>query len=169
VTQEPTAIARTNHKQQTQRKQKLGDRVRTIADRLKQETEVQIKATSRILGAAAQIAENHDRLIDEVVDLVEEDIDGQTHARQTNIYTVDLLKQQFKTLNEAKNRFGIKAKSWVELVNKLNNLSISERSSGKQSQISVTERLDVIESELKIIRNHLGEIAILLKQLLERE
>jgi hypothetical protein len=163
VTQEPTAIARKQHKQ------KLGDRVRTIADRLKQETEVQIKATSRILGAAAQIAENHDRLIDEVVDMVEEDIDRQTHARQTNIYTVDLLKQQFKTLSEAKERFGIKAKSWVELVNKLNNLSIPSQLSGKQSQTSVPERLDIIENELKIMRDRLDEIAILLKQLLERE
>jgi len=161
VTQKPVSIAR------TQRKQKLGDRVRMIADRLKQETEVQIKATSRILGAAAQIAENHDRLIDEVVDMVEEDIDQQTRARQTNIYTVDLLKQQFKTLREAKDRFGIKAKSWIELVNKLNNLSIPNQSSEKQSQTSVTERLDVIESELKIMRDRLDEIAILLKQLLE--
>lgn len=163
MTQEPTAIAR------TQRKQKLGDRVRTIADSLKQETEVQIKATSRILGAAAQIAENHDRLIDEVVDMVEEDIDRQTHARKTNIYTVNLLKQQFKTLSEAKDRCGIKARSWVELVSKLNNLSISNWSSGKQSQTSVTDRLDIIESELKIMRNQLSEIAILLKQLLDRE
>ena len=52
-----------------QRKEKLGDRVRKIADQLKQETELQIKATSRILGAAAQIAENHDQLITEVTNL----------------------------------------------------------------------------------------------------
>jgi hypothetical protein len=169
VTQKPVSIARAQHKQRTQSKQKLGDRVRTIADRLKQETDVQIKATSRILGAAAQIAENHDRLIDEVVDMVEEDIDRPTHTRQTNTYTIDLLKQQFKTLREAKDSFGIQAKSWVELVNKLNNSSIPERLSSTQSQTSVIERLDVIESELKIMRNQLGEIEILLKQLLERE
>jgi hypothetical protein len=52
-----------------------GDRIRVIADQLKQETSLQIKATSRILGAAAQISENHDRLIDEVVELMEEDLE----------------------------------------------------------------------------------------------
>ncbi|PLZ95451.1 hypothetical protein CI594_14765, partial [Fischerella thermalis CCMEE 5196] len=62
----------------TQRKAKLGDQIRNIANRLKQETEVQIKATSRILGAAAQISENHERLINEVVDMVEEDLNQQT-------------------------------------------------------------------------------------------
>lgn len=163
MAQEPVSL------RQTQGKQKLGDRVRTIADRLKQETEVQIKATSRILGAAAQIVENHDRLIDEVVDMVEEDIDQGTHAQPTNIYTVDLFKQQFKTLREAKARFGIKASSWVEFVHKVNNLSIPNQLSSEQSQISVTERLDLIESELKIMRNQLGEISSLLKQLLDRE
>jgi hypothetical protein len=48
----------------------LGDRIRGIANQLRQENDVQIKATSRILGAAAQIAQNHDHLIDEVVEMV---------------------------------------------------------------------------------------------------
>jgi hypothetical protein len=105
-------------------KTKLGDKIRNIADRLKQETEVQIKATSRILGAAAQISENHDRLINEVVEMVEEDLDKQNQTYQKDIYTVEILKQQFKTLREAKERFKLKATSWESLVNKLNNLSL---------------------------------------------
>lgn len=149
----------------TQRKQKLGDHVRSIADQLKHESEVQIKATSRILGAAAQIAENHDRLINEVVDLVEEDLDQQTQAQQANIYTVNLLKQQFKTLREAKAHFGLKASSWAELTNKLNTLSAS----GLRTNISIPERFTAIESELKIMRGDLDQILSLLKQLLERK
>ena len=99
---------------------KLGDKIRNIADRLKQETQVQIKATSRILGAAAQISENHDRLINEVVEMVEEDLEKQTQTYQKDIYTVEIIKQQFKTLREAKKHFKLKATSWESLVNKVN-------------------------------------------------
>ncbi|MEH2434405.1 MAG: hypothetical protein V7K25_09140 [Nostoc sp.] len=60
---------------QKQNKARLGDQIRSIADRLKQETDVQIKATSKILGA------------------------------------VDILKQQFKTLRDAKAHFNLKVSS----------------------------------------------------------
>ncbi|MEH2242758.1 hypothetical protein [Nostoc sp.] len=103
-----------------QGKARLGDQIRNIADRLKQETDVQIKATSRILGAAAQIAENHDRLISEVVDMVESDLNVDKQVSQKHIYTVDILKQQFKTLRDAKAHFNLKVNSWESLVNKLN-------------------------------------------------
>jgi hypothetical protein len=101
-------------------KARLGDQIRTIADRLKQETDVQIKATSKILGAAAQIAENHDRLINEVVDMVESDLNAEKQVYQKHIYSVDILKQQFKTLRDAKAYFNLKVSSWESLVNKLN-------------------------------------------------
>jgi hypothetical protein len=106
----------------TQKKGKvgLGDQIRSIADRLKQETDVQIKATSRILGAAAQIAENHDRLISEVVDMVESDLNVEKQVSPKHTYTVDILKQQFKTLRDAKAHFNLKVSSWESLVNKLN-------------------------------------------------
>ncbi|MBN3962470.1 hypothetical protein [Nostoc sp. NMS8] len=105
---------------QKQGKARLGDQIRNIADRLKQETDVQIQATSRILGAAAQIAENHDRLIHEVVDMVESDLNAEKQVNQKHIYTVDILKQQFKTLRNAKAHFNLKVSSWESLVNKLN-------------------------------------------------
>ncbi|MBE9036642.1 hypothetical protein [aff. Roholtiella sp. LEGE 12411] len=107
----------------TQSKAQLGEQIRNIADRLKQETEVQIKATSRILGAAAQISENHDRLINEVVDMVEEDLNKETQAYQKDIHTIDILKQQFKTLRDAKDHFKLKATSWESLAKKLNDSS----------------------------------------------
>ncbi|MEH2277294.1 MAG: hypothetical protein V7K40_21530 [Nostoc sp.] len=103
-----------------QGKARLGDQIRSIADRLKQETDVQIKTTSRILGAAAQIAENHDRLISEVVDMVELDLNVEKQVSQKHIYTIDIIKQQFKTLRDAKAHFNLKVSSWESLVNKLN-------------------------------------------------
>jgi chorismate mutase len=107
----------------TQGKPKLGDKIRNIADKLKQETKVQKKATSRILGAAAQIAANHEQLINEVVEMVTEDLEQQTQVYEQDIYTVEILKQKFKTLREAKGYFNVKAPSWESLVNKLNELS----------------------------------------------
>jgi hypothetical protein len=104
-------------------KTKLGDKIRNIADRLKQETEIQIKATSSILGAAAQISENHDKLINEVVEMVEEDLDKQNQTYQKDIYTVEILRQQFQTLREAKEHFQLKVTSWKSLIEKLNNSS----------------------------------------------
>ena len=160
MSQEPVPIMR------AQRKETLGDQVRRIADQLKQETGLQIKATSRILGAAAQIAENHDQLIDEVVDMVEEDLDKKTQVYQTNIYTIDALKQQFGTLREAKAHFGLKSGSWAALVNKLNKPPIQKLVPTDDSGSSVPERLEAIERELKIIRTETSQILSLLKQLL---
>ncbi|MDZ8223078.1 hypothetical protein [Nostoc sp. ChiVER01] len=105
---------------QKQGKARLGDQIRSIADRLKQETDIQIKVTSKILGAAAQIAENHDRLITEVVDMVESDLNLESQVSQKHIYTIDILKQQFKTLRNAKAHFNLKVSSWESLANKLN-------------------------------------------------
>ncbi|MBU7583155.1 MAG: hypothetical protein KAF91_09660 [Nostoc sp. TH1S01] len=119
-----------------QHKAKLGEQIRNIADRLKQETEVQIKATSRILGAAAQISENHERLINEVVDMVEEDLNQQIQTEQEEIYTVEILKQKFKTLSKAKDNFKLKANSWESLANKLNDSSTQKLITKKQPQSS---------------------------------
>ncbi|ABA22386.1 conserved hypothetical protein [Trichormus variabilis ATCC 29413] len=111
----------------TQNKATLGNQIRSIADRLKQETEVQIKATSRILDAAAQISQNHERLINEVVEMVEEDLEQESQIFPRQIYKVDILKQQFKTLREAKSHFNLKVNSWEALANKLNEQSLQER------------------------------------------
>ena len=145
------------------RKETLGEQVRKVADRLRQETNLQIKATSRILGAAAQIAENHDRLIHEVVDIVEEDL-GQHPQVGINTYTVDILKQKFKTLSEAKTHFGVKAHSWDALVKKINISPLQKEVPANNSGNSITDRLDTIESELKIVRNDVSQILFFLKQ-----
>jgi hypothetical protein len=121
------------------KKVKLGEQIRNIADRLKQETEVQIKATSRILGAAAQISENHEKLINEVVDMVEEDLDRQAQTYQPDIYTVEIIKRQFKTLREAREHFQIKASSWGSLVDKLNRSSKHESRHAQLPTISLCE------------------------------
>lgn len=119
----------------------LGGKIRDIADRLKQETEVQKKATARILSAAAQISQNHEQLINEVVEMVEEDLERQSQRSQivsagissintdidTEIYTVEKLKKQFKTLRAAKEKFNIHANSWGALVKQLNSLVSSQK------------------------------------------
>ena len=155
----------------TSRKSTLGDRIRNIASQLRQEDEVQIKATSRILGAAAQLAENHDRLINEVVEMVEEDLDRQ-QAQQPALYTVEQLQQQFKKLGDAKAHFGIKASSWANLASKLNEQAAPPPAvaSLKQnnSQDAVFQRLEAIEREMQMIRGDINRAMSLLKLILEK-
>ncbi|BCL39690.1 hypothetical protein [Nostoc sp. MS1] len=137
-------------------KTKLGDQIRNIADRLKHESQVQIQATSRILGAAAQISENHERLINEVVEMVEEDLNNETDMSQRQSYTVEILKQKYKTLRDAKAHFNLKANSWEALVNQLNTLplqsslaedspELNQRLNGKQgNDYTKVERVAVV-------------------------
>lgn len=72
---EPTPVAAEVVVDEPKPKQRLGDRMRAIAQELRQETEAQKQYTARMLGAAAQLAQNQDNLIDEVVDMVNEDLD----------------------------------------------------------------------------------------------
>ncbi len=153
---------------QTSQKPSLGDRIRGIAQQLRQESEVQIKATSRILGAAAQIAQNHDQLIDEVVEMVEEDLDQQAQAKASEPYTAEKLQQQFKTLKEAKAHFTVKASSWVALASKLNEQPTSSSSSAPRSQDSVIQRLNAIEREVQTMRGDMNQILNLLNLLAEK-
>jgi hypothetical protein len=155
----------------TTQTESLGDQVRKLADQLKEESALQIKVTSRILGAAAQISENHDRLITEVTDMVEEDLDREIFIQTITLYTVEQLKQRFKKLEDAKSHFGIKASSWGVLVTKLNNSSGQKNlpSSSKQTskaKESIPERLDSIEHELKTLRTDTSQILVLLQHLI---
>ncbi|WP_197064852.1 hypothetical protein [Leptolyngbya sp. KIOST-1] len=154
----------------------LGDRLRGIAAELRQETDTQIKATSRILGAAAQMAQNHDRLVDEVVEMVEEDLErlepGEAVAYAVASYGVAQLKQDFKTLKAAKAHFGIKAGSWDALATKLNQASGSSTSPGTGSpnttQESVLERLSAIEQEMVSLRGSMEQVLGLLQELVKQ-
>jgi hypothetical protein len=155
----------------TTQAESLGDQVRKLADQLKEESTLQIKVTSRMLGAAAQISESHDRLITEVTNMVEEDLDRGIFIQTITLYTVEQLKQTFKKLEDAKSHFGIKASSWGVLVTKLNNSSGQNNlpSSSKQTakaKESIPERLDSIEHELKILRTDTSQILVLLQHLI---
>jgi hypothetical protein len=55
---------------------RLADKMKAIADDLRNETNKQVKATARILDAAAQIAQNYDNLVDEVAEMVGEDLEA---------------------------------------------------------------------------------------------
>jgi len=177
----------------TTRKQTLGDRIRTVANQLRQEDDVQIKATSRILGAAAQLAQNHDRLIDEVVEMVEEDLDRVVELSVSKPYTVEQLQQQFESFSEAKAHFDVKARSWDSLVNKLNDsiqssspsraptaesassvstqVSTHKKSEARKPtvQVSVPQRLEGIEQELQLMRADMNRIAQLLELLVAKQ
>ncbi|PSR17002.1 hypothetical protein C8255_14875 [filamentous cyanobacterium CCP3] len=146
----------------------LGDRLRGIAEELRQETDTQIKATSRILGAAAQMAQNHDRLIDEVVEMVEEDL-AQAQRAASATYRVPGLKQKFKTLKAAKAHFDIKANSWEALATKLNEATESSAShkTGMPStnRNDVLERLDAIEREMMSLRDSMEQVLGLLQKM----
>jgi hypothetical protein len=149
---------------QAQKKGKIGDQIRKIADQLKLEADVQIKATSRILSSAAQISENHDRLINEVVDMVVEDHDSSSSKYHEEVYTVDFLKLQFKTLTAAKKHFGLKASSWKTLTHKLNNQSFKFSISNEHSDNEFGKRLDKIEKEISFMNEKLSQILFLIEK-----
>ncbi|OLP19838.1 hypothetical protein BST81_03430 [Leptolyngbya sp. 'hensonii'] len=153
-------------------KKSLGDKIRGIADQLRQDTEVQIKATSRILGAAAQIAQNHDRLIDEVTEMVEQDLEQEEQAQRIakaigslpQTYTEETLKQQFKTLNQAKAHFDIKANSWAALAAKLNQAPAVK--SAPSPQQDVLSRLEGIEAEVTELRAQVTQVLTIVTEIL---
>lgn len=163
----------------SQPNQTFGDQARQIADRLRAETELQVKLTSRILGAAAQIANNHDRLIDEVVDMVEEELAQQEmQSRSVDaVVTVAQLKKRFKTLKDARVYFGVKAVSWAVLVQKLN-ASLNEKQQlpdSSQSQLPQDpqlqeslppsgDRLAVLEQEVKSLHAKVDRLLALVSR-----
>ena len=144
----------------------FGDRIRGIAEQLRQETHIQIKATSRILGAAAQISENHDRLINEVSDMVQEDLDQASALVSMEPITTEQLKQQFKTLVQAKTYFDVKASSWVALTEKVN--SKTEQPLPSLEKSSVSQRLEAIDIDLKTLRTDLNQVIKMLAVIAEK-
>jgi hypothetical protein len=143
----------------------LGDRLRGIAQELRQETDTQIKATSRILGAAAMIAQNHDQLIGEVVEMVEEDLE---RGQSVVTYSVAVLKQQFKTLKAAKAHFGIKANSWDTLAAKLNEGNSYTADVLDPCQDEISRRLGEVEAAVKSLQASVDQVLGLLQQMVDR-
>ncbi|MGB3615161.1 MAG: hypothetical protein WBA10_15315 [Elainellaceae cyanobacterium] len=164
------------------RQPKLGDRIRTIARQLRQEDQVQIEATSRILGAAAQIAENHDRLVEEVTDMVEEDLDQmaalQPEPHISELHSVEQLQQQFDSFKAAKAHFNITARGWEGLVDKLNAQrpvpSTTASAHGATPHPpspfpqDSSHRLDAIEQELRAMRGDLARVLHLVEQIAQK-
>ena len=144
----------------------LGDRIRGIADQLKQETQIHIKAASRILGAAAQISENHDRLINEVSDMVQGDLDQASALMSMEPITTEQLKQRFKTLAQAKAYFNVKAGSWMALTEKVN--AKTEQPLPSLEKSSVSQRLESIDIDLKTLRTDLNQVMKMLAVIAEK-
>ena len=146
----------------------VGDRIRNIAHRLQSSHAVQIKATSRILGAAAQLAQNHDLLIDEVSEMVQQDLQ-QPASLDAPTYTVEALKREFSSLKAAKQHFGVSARGWAALADKLNTPDPTNvAGSSTPSKRTVSARLDTVEQELQQIRSLLATISKQLSYLIEK-
>ena len=154
---------------------KLGDRLRDVARQLRQEEQVQIQATSRILGAAAQLAQNNDRLVEEVVEMVTEDL---SQAPPPERYTAANLEQQFDSFKAAKEHFGLKAGGWKNLAEKLNALPPEPTETSaplpaqpiqqNSPQPSTNPRLTAIEQELRAMRTDLNRLLQLVEQLVQQ-
>jgi polyhydroxyalkanoate synthesis regulator phasin len=130
----------------------LGNRIRDLTQKLRQEDEIQKKATAKILGAAAQMAENYDRLVDEVVAVVETDLATPSDRRT---FSIEPLKQQFKTLKAAADHYQVKASSWQKLVEKLNASSTTPANS---SSASLNSRLDTLTLEVQQLRRDMDGV-----------
>ena len=80
--------------------------------------------------------------------------------------TIDQLKKQFKTLSEAKKHFNLKANSWTALTDKLNqSIDVSPLNI---EQSSVPQRLESIESQLKLLGDDLSQVRNLLAMILDK-
>jgi hypothetical protein len=175
-----------------------GDRIRKIADRLKQETSVQIKATSRILAAAAQISQNHDRLIEEVVEMVEEDLEQQVQAARSpgEQDSSALMVKSESPLSSPRTRDlggrscskGNKEKITVESLKqqfkKLDQAKahfglkatswarladkLNQKALPNSDELPVSLRLDKIEAELETLRTDVNQALNLLALMLEK-
>ncbi|MCG9893390.1 MAG: hypothetical protein MH252_20245 [Thermosynechococcaceae cyanobacterium MS004] len=142
----------------------IGNQIRKIADQIREETALQIKVTSRILGAAAKISENNDRLIDEVVEMVEEDLVEKENQVFNKSCSVEDLKKRYKTLKEAKLQLGIKANGWVALVSKLNGTTYQNLTSTNLPVSLILNRLDTLEAEISALRLEVSQLCSLLKK-----
>ena len=154
-----------SHHNQLPQKKSIAKAVREIADNLKNETNIQVKATSKILSNAAKIAVNQDQLIDEIVDVVIEDLDTVQQTKESRLYIIGLLKKKYGTFHNAKSHLGVKARSWSALINKLNNQSIIENRNNNETKLSLNERLSSIETEIENINYRVDQLFVLLKQI----
>jgi hypothetical protein len=175
-----------------------GDRIRKIADQLKQETSVQIKATSRILAAAAQISQNHDRLIEEVVEMVEEDLEQQVQADRSSgeqDSSALMLKSEsplsaprIRDLGgrscSKENKEKITVESLKQQFKKLDQAKahfgikasswviladkLNQKTLPNSDELPVSLRLDKIEAELETLRTDVNQALNLLALMLEK-
>jgi hypothetical protein len=136
----------------------LGDRIRNLTQQLREADQVQTEATVRILKAAAVMSQNYDRLVDEVVEVVEHDLAQPIAA---TVHTEQSLKQQFASLKEAKSYFNIPARSWSALVEKLN-----ERSTAvpivATAPVDLLQRITALETAVDGMRQEMMQIRSLL-------
>jgi hypothetical protein len=96
--------------------------------------------------------------------MVEEDLE---RGQAVVIYSVAVLKQQFKTLKAAKAHFGIKANSWDILVARLNEENGYTAGVLDPSQDEVSRRLGEVEAAVKSLQASVDQVLGLLQQMVD--
>ena len=157
------------------RKKRFSDSIRQTIDDLQAEDQLQTRITSRILGAAAQISDNHERLIEQVAEVARDDLE-KMEALSAQRHTPEGLKQEFQTLNCAKAHFEIKARSWSALAKKLNGTNDARQSPAQHSakaegkraerETELSERLARLEEKLEKMQADLSLVLQLLSTLI---
>ena len=98
--------------------------------------------------------------------MIQEDLAQEATVEMGEIVTIDQLKKQFKSLSEAKKHFNLKANSWSALTDKVNqSIGISPLNT---EQSSVSQRLESIESQLKLLGDDLSQVRNLLTMILDK-
>jgi hypothetical protein len=141
----------------------LGDRIRNLTQQLREADQVQTEATVRILKAAAVMSQNYDRLVDEVVEVVEHDL-VQPVKVGGDTYTEQALKQQFSSLKEAKSHFNIPARSWSVLVDKLNERATAAPTNAAPP-VDLVQRVMALEASVDMMREEMSQIRALLNSM----
>ena len=100
--------------------------------------------------------------------MVQADLDQQAPSALPEPYTVECLQRQYKALKAAKAHFGIKAGSWAALAAKLNESPLHPSAPVAPPQASLVQRLEVIESEVKTMREDIKQALTLLTLLAEK-
>lgn len=114
---------------------------------LKTETEVQKKATARILGAAAQMSQNQEKLIDEVVDMVEDDLKKQKRIKGSRKRRTDSLSTiaDYLALHaDARTRKSRKQRRRKKISEVMREYKAGELNSGSKKGPVVTNRKQAI-------------------------
>lgn len=116
-----------------------------LIDQLDDLNQQDIKNTARLLGVTAVLYERLQNIANRQEVSTAELPEGQA-------ITKDLLEKRFGSFQSTKNAYGIKARSWDDLVNKVQNLPIPS------SPLSLEDRVQYLEEGIQVLSDVLLEL-----------